>query len=308
MDSGAMYHYGASPWPMYMEVRCGGYEVVREVWYNAAIVSGMNIWPAIETTAEAHGMTMNQWFAEYAAWRWFTGNYALSDGFWEYEESSQWTPGPMVLSWHHHTSLPASGDQGTYSQYYPEYTGLHWIRVVAEDYQDGWIDFSFDGRDGFDWIVGYIQYSEDGGAFGYEMVENTPATCEMSVSANCWDEVVFFVFSNQESPLDHLYEYEIDFSTGVAGGEVENNGLAVVPQANPMTPGMALGITTPESGFTTLNVHDVSGRLVERITAQELAAGSHSFQWSAEDLQSGAYFLRLTGPTGGVTQKVILQR
>ncbi len=308
MDSGSMYHYGATPWPMYMQVRCGGYEVVRQVWYNCAIVSGMNTWPAIETTAEEYGMTITQWFAEYAAWRWFTGNFAVPSGFYEYEESSLWSPGPRVLPWQYHTSLPASGDQGDYSDYYPDHTGLHWIRVVADDYQDGWMDFSFDGRDNFDWTVGYIQYAEDQGAFGWQYVDNSSATCDFSVSANGWDDVVFFVFANMDSSLDHLFEYSIDYSTGVAGGEVADNGLAVVPEANPMAPGMAIAVTTPEAGFTTLNVHDLSGRLVDRVAAQELTAGTHSLQWSAESLQSGVYFLRLTGPTGGVTRKVVLQR
>jgi len=308
MDSGSMYHYGAAPWPMYMEVRCDGYETVRDVWYNCAIVSGMNTWEAIETTAEDNGMSLIQWLAEYGAWRWFTGPYAVSDGFWEYEESSLWTPGPRVLYWHSHDELPASGDQGEHPDYYTEYTGMHWIMTEVENYQDGWIDFSFDGRDNFDWIVGYIQYAEDQGAFGWEFVDNTSATTSFSVAAPGWDYVIFYVFAALDSPLDQLYDYEISYSTGVAGGEVADNGLAVVPAANPMAPGMAVSVTTPEPGFATLNVHDMSGRLVDRITAQELAAGTHSFQWSADGLETGAYFLRLTGPTGGATRKIILQR
>ena len=308
MDSGPMYHYGASPWPMYMEVRCGTYDVVKQVWYNAAIVEGMNTWDAIETTAGEYGMTMNQWFADYAAWRWFTGDYAVPEGFYEYCESALWTPGPKILPWHNVSSLPASGDQGDYSDYYPEYTGMHWINVDVADYQDGWIDFSFDGRDNFTWIVGYIQYTDGEGAYGWSYIDNQQATWDVSVSPLGWDEVIFFVFASNSGTMDHLYEYEIDFQTGVEQGETSGSGLSVVPSANPMSPGAAITVTTPEAGFTTLNVYDLSGRMVEGITASQLPAGSHTFQWNAADLQPGTYFLRLTGPSGGVSTKVSLQR
>ncbi len=37
-----------------------------------------------------------------------------------------------------------------------------------------------------------------------------------------------------------------------------------------------------------------------------LAAGKHNFEWNAAGTASGTYFIRLTGPEGPQTRKVLL--
>jgi hypothetical protein len=300
--SGAMYHYGATPWPMYMEVRCGGQHVVRQVWEACADVIGINILEAFETVSNSYGMSFMEWLAQYTAWRWFTGNQA-DDEHYLIEESGLWTPGPYVFSFHNHTSLPVSGDQGVYS---PKTFGHEWIKVLVTDYQ-GWIELNFNGRDYFDWHVGIIQTKADGtDAFQYHTVTNDQATLSISVDTQGWEYVVFYFQPISISTLDLYYEYDISYLTGVEGSEGLQEPMSIAPSSNPFSSGGLLDIYLPEAGFTSINVYDLSGRIVQNIHAGALPQGENSVSWFAEDLSDGAYFIRMTAPGGAVTSRVVL--
>lgn len=301
--SGAMYHYGASPWPMYMEVRCGGQEVVREVWENCAAVVGANMLDAIETTAENHGMTFLEWLAEYTCWRWFTGNRA-DDEHYEYEESSLWTPGAYIFSYHNVNTLPWSGDEGVYP---PDTYGNHWIRVNVTSYQ-GWITAAFDGRDNMDFHFGVILTAPDGDdQFGYYTVTDPSATLTIGVNTTGWEYAVFFVQSITDTSLDQLYDLSVTYQTGVeGGGQPGFTAPSMEISSNPFTSGEIL-LEMPQGGFTTISLYDLSGRLVDTVFAGNLEQGGNIVSWDASSLDSGAYFLRLTAPGGGSTKRIVVQ-
>ncbi len=299
--SGAMYHYGATPWPMYMEIRCGGQATVRQVWEECAAIVGVNMLDAFETTANDYGMTFMQWLAEYTAWRWFTGNQA-DDEHYLIEESGLWTPGPYVFSFHNHTTLPVTGDQGVYS---PKTFGHEWIKVLVTNYQ-GWIELEFDGRDNFDWHVGVIQTASDGtDAFTYHTVENTAATLTIGVETTGWEYVIFYFQPITITTLDMYFDYTITHQTGVEEGDTPES-LSITPSSNPFQSGSMLNLNLPESGFTTVNVYDLSGRIVQNVLAGNLPQGSNSIAWEADGLSQGTYFIRMTAPGGAVTTRVVL--
>ncbi len=301
MDEG-LYEYGASPWPMYMDVRHGGQEAVRMVWENCADVIGANMWDALNTTAEYYGLDLDIWLAEYAAWRWFTGSNCLNSRYYLYEEASLWTPGPYVFSYHTVSSLPHTSYEGVYP---PEFTGHHWIKVNVENYQH-WIELQFDGRDHFPWVVGAILYNEDGSSsFAYYEVDNTPATLDLGVDAEGWDYVIFYLQATYETTLTMTYDFTIEALTGGIEGTIPEP-MVTLNAVNPITSGSMINFNLPETGFTTLNVYDMGGRMIQNIHAGELTAGEHNLAWDADGLAMGSYFLRLTAPGGGVTQKVIL--
>jgi hypothetical protein len=58
----------------------------------------------------------------------------------------------------------------------------------------------------------------------------------------------------------------------------------------------------------TLELLDVSGRRVQTIVQDRLAAGSHTILWTRGSLESGVYFLRLEAGGRVVTRKVVLAR
>ncbi len=301
MDEG-LYEYGCTPWPMYMQYRCGGQEAVRMVWENCAAVQGANMLDALNTTAEYYGLSFLDWLAEYDAWRWFTGHNA-SDHYYPLEECSLWTPGPYTFAYHTISSLPASGDEGVYP---PEVYGLHWIKVDVTSYQK-WIEFAFNGRDNFQWHVGVIQSADDGRtAFQYHTVDNTSATLDLAADAEGWDEVIFYVQPIFQTTLTMTYEFDITEMTGIEGTEGAAELFTVTPSANPIISGQSILLDIPTSGFTTLNVFDITGRMVQNIYTGDMQAGQNTLAWDAGALSAGTYFLRLSGIGGGASVQVVL--
>ncbi|MBN1434160.1 T9SS type A sorting domain-containing protein [Candidatus Fermentibacterales bacterium] len=301
IDSGPMYWYGATPWPMYIQNRCAGQASVRMTWEEMAAVTTQNTWEALDATADHYGMSLAEWVAEYAYWRWFTGPQA-DDEHYDYDEASLWTPGPYIFYYHNVTSLPWSGDQGVYP---PETRGHHWIKVDVSSYQ-GWITFDFDGRDYMDFVIGAIRTKDSGDEmYQYWNVTEVPATFSVGVETTGYDEVVFVVQAVTQTSIDQDYVANITYQTGVEEGE-SPAAVSLAPAANPMTAGQAVEIYLPQSGWTTLSVFDLTGRLVESIYSGQLDQGQHSVVWGAEGLSSGTYFLRLFAPGGAATSRVVL--
>jgi hypothetical protein len=299
---GSMYYYGATPWPMYMQVRCAGQQTVRMVWENCADTVGANMLDAIEETAENYGMTFIEWLAEYTCWRWFTGNLA-DDEHYDYSESSLWTPGAYVFPYHTVNSLPWTGDEGSYP---PDTYGNHWIKINVTGYQ-GWITVDFNGRDQMDWVLGVIQTASSGSdAFEWHHVTNDPATLQIGVNTTGWQYVVLFVQPTTDTSVSLYYDISVSTQTGVE--EEESSGITLEPSSNPFVPGGSVQIGLPEAGYTTLGVYDIYGRLVETLVSGQMDQGIHAVVWGAEGLSSGTYFLRLNASGGGLTERVVLQK
>jgi len=81
--------------------------------------------------------------------------------------------------------------------------------------------------------------------------------------------------------------------------------LAVAP--NPIARGaVSIRFELLRSGRVTLDVLDVTGRRVARITDAPLAAGSHRVSWNAEAAGgAGVWFLRLETPSGVTTRRLV---
>jgi len=298
--SGAMYHYGATPWPMYMQYRTGGsVDALLLVWENCAATWGNNVLDAIDEAATEYGADFITWLAEYTWWRWFTGLRA-DDNHYPYEEASLWNPGAFFFSYHNITSLPASVDQGVYA---PKTYGHHWIPINVEAYQ-GWINLSFNGRNGFQWLIGVIRTRNDGtDDFYWTIVDNPESTLEWGVETTGWDMVIVFPQPIQFTTLTLNYEMDITHTTGIEGVEPAPEFL-LEAGSNPFRGSGVLNVALPQAGYTTINVYNAAGRMVQNITAGELPAGQSVVNWDATNLESGTYFVRLTGAGGGVTSRV----
>ncbi|UCG51734.1 MAG: T9SS type A sorting domain-containing protein [Candidatus Latescibacterota bacterium] len=80
---------------------------------------------------------------------------------------------------------------------------------------------------------------------------------------------------------------------------------------NPFNPNIVLTYSLSVGGVVRLDVFDVNGRLVRRVTSGERPAGSHTVSWDAHDdsgirVSSGVYFARLQFKNVTQTRKIVL--
>ena len=83
---------------------------------------------------------------------------------------------------------------------------------------------------------------------------------------------------------------------------------------NPFNPSTTINLTVAERGFATLEIYDLTGRVVRTLISSEMAAGDHSVKWDGRDergfsVGSGVYFYRLRlGSNLEGSRKMILMR
>lgn len=75
---------------------------------------------------------------------------------------------------------------------------------------------------------------------------------------------------------------------------------------NPFNPSTNISFSLPQSGEVTVELFDITGRLVEVIAKGTFAAGVHQMNWSANELASGNYFARMRAADVTFTQKLVL--
>lgn len=97
-------------------------------------------------------------------------------------------------------------------------------------------------------------------------------------------------------PADTMYVKLRGFSTAVQ----ENKPAAVPDQfvlhqnyPNPFNPETTIWYELPKSALVSIEIFDITGRLVETVVKAKQSAGKHTLKFSAERLSSGVYFYRL---------------
>lgn len=77
---------------------------------------------------------------------------------------------------------------------------------------------------------------------------------------------------------------------------------------NPFNPSTIIRFNLSRDGFVSLNVYDVSGRMIAKVLNREMDAGEHSVGFNANGLSSGVYFYKLKTADEEQTKKMILLR
>lgn len=97
------------------------------------------------------------------------------------------------------------------------------------------------------------------------------------------------------------------FATGAPGPVVAApSALSLAARPNPFRSATTIVYALPEAATVRLDVHDVTGRRVERLAEGSQPAGPHDFTWSPDRLPAGVYWVRLTA--GGCTDAVSVRR
>ena len=77
---------------------------------------------------------------------------------------------------------------------------------------------------------------------------------------------------------------------------------------NPFNPSTMIVFFLPRNEQVTLNVYDISGRLIETLVQGDVPAGEHRLHWSAQGLASGVYICRLEAKDFSNSIKMIYQK
>ncbi|MBD3278080.1 MAG: T9SS type A sorting domain-containing protein, partial [Candidatus Aegiribacteria sp.] len=93
-------------------------------------------------------------------------------------------------------------------------------------------------------------------------------------------------------------------TTGIQGnhGNVTFQGSV----CNPVSGSTSIGFSIPEEGRVSLRVFDLAGRMVQELTDDHFTRGSHSVDWTASQLPSGLYVLRLETAAGSFSRKCMV--
>ncbi|PID27306.1 MAG: hypothetical protein CR982_06040 [Candidatus Cloacimonadota bacterium] len=74
---------------------------------------------------------------------------------------------------------------------------------------------------------------------------------------------------------------------------------------NPFNPSTTIKFSLPNLGMVNLSIFNTKGELVKTLLNRELDRGVHSYNFEAEDFNSGLYFYRLTTEKKSITKKMI---
>ncbi|HEX9972335.1 MAG TPA: T9SS type A sorting domain-containing protein, partial [bacterium] len=99
-------------------------------------------------------------------------------------------------------------------------------------------------------------------------------------------------------PADTMFVKLRGFATAVH----ENNKPTALPDKfvlhqnypNPFNPETTISYELPKSAFVSIEIYDITGRLIEKLLNEKQSAGRHNLKFSADQLSSGIYFYRLT--------------
>jgi hypothetical protein len=223
---------------------------------------------------------------------------------------------------------PVSGDESMTWQLHENGTGLEIIS--GEDYYDSWSDtteLQWSANDDsmtmvfLYWDDYYYEEDSDTMNFAYN-VENdtlginaTMDLCEMMDDDyyyyDCFEMLSMML--GIEDIQDIVMEFDMTMSY-VGELAVLENGI--VPETvhlysnypNPFNPATTIRFDIPVETYrnTSLQIFDITGRMVETLVNEKLEPGQHEIQWNASQHSGGVYFLRMNTASFTKTQKMIL--
>ena len=78
------------------------------------------------------------------------------------------------------------------------------------------------------------------------------------------------------------------------------------PFPNPFNPNTTIQFSIPQSDMVSINVYNLTGRLVETLLNDFYTMGKHTITWDGSYQSSGMYFVRIESGKFIQTRKVVL--
>lgn len=168
-----------------------------------------------------------------------------------------------------------------------------------DDYFFATTDMSQDGRN--TWCSSSL--CSQGSTIDHILLTDEMVTYYVDNSTDHYDEVISEVAGYTSSTSDHLPVFaRFDMSRTSSLEEeydLARTELSIFP--NPFTGSFSLDLSTVPLGQATITIHDVTGRLVQRMNSSSVR--SLSVDLAAEP--AGVYFVRVAGDTFRLSSKVV---
>ncbi|HXF58441.1 MAG TPA: T9SS type A sorting domain-containing protein, partial [Candidatus Saccharimonadales bacterium] len=92
-------------------------------------------------------------------------------------------------------------------------------------------------------------------------------------------------------------------------GNDRHHKMNAMAKPNPLNPRTVLSFTLSQPGRVQVNVYDLQGRLVNKLSDEVRGVGPQSLVWDGSNsrnghVSSGVYFFRIQAPEGQVVQRV----
>jgi hypothetical protein len=131
-----------------------------------------------------------------------------------------------------------------------------------------------------------------------------------------------FSFTDRDWEPNATYWYRVEYFTGIERKTLFESGPITTPaimltlhqnSPNPFNPSTEIRYYLPEKCSVSLDVYDVTGVLVARLSEGQQSQGSHTVSWDGRDgngrqASSGVYFYRLKAGKTEISKKMVLAR
>jgi hypothetical protein len=157
---------------------------------------------------------------------------------------------------------------------------------------------------------------------GFSVLRSCRASYYVKIDPAVSGEGFSFSFVDAAVEPGESYRYRVDISTGGSTRCLFETDRVTVPAAsfilhqnypNPCNPSTTVSYYIPAAGMVTLEIFDVSGRLIAGLVNEVQERGEHSAVWSGMDMNanpvsSGMYFYRLSSGKAVLSRKLSLLR
>ncbi|MCW3116169.1 MAG: hypothetical protein JWM28_251, partial [Chitinophagaceae bacterium] len=151
---------------------------------------------------------------------------------------------------------------------------------------------------------GIFKYT--GSALGYSCGNNLTSMCHKGNTICVANGSIANYLSKGDFLGACVSSYEINNKQSFENS-ASNKELTVYP--NPVSNSTTILFSVPQSGNVSMQVFDLSGRLITTLVNQKMQAGNHQLKWNANDengnaMSSGIYLLRLNTGSYSETKKL----
>ena len=183
--------------------------------------------------------------------------------------------------------------------------GVNWLQQPTWTTSIELMDVEFNPLNGHGWISGNDQtarHSTDGGVTWVNL---------LPVLESVTDDIDCIYLQNE---LHRLYigadDCMVQYWDSSPTGDTPMSLPFVLNQnyPNPFNPSTTISFTLDRDGYVSLNVYDVTGRVVATILNKTMTAGSYDVGFNASGISSGVYFYKLKTADQEMTRKMILLR